>query len=91
MVIPHFLSSHWPLSQVSLGGTFVSYPTRQVVRVHAAEGEYVAKIDSQPLSREEALRACAVLDFLSDRQFPHAPRLLKSSTATRCTTPLSRA
>jgi Ser/Thr protein kinase RdoA (MazF antagonist) len=79
MIDSKFISDHWPLSHVSLGETFQSYPTRNVVRLHAQEGEFVAKIDLEPPTFETALQTYAVYDFLAWRHFTHIPALLKAN------------
>lgn len=78
MVDLRFVTEHWPLSGVSFGESFVSYPTRRVVQVHANEGTFVAKINSEPLTMEESLKSYAIFDFLQARDFTHAPALLKT-------------
>ncbi|MHB1317181.1 MAG: phosphotransferase enzyme family protein [Anaerolineae bacterium] len=71
-----FVTAHWPLTAVSLGQHLPAFSTRRVVRVHAAEGEYVLKIDDQPPPEREARQAHEVLRFLARRRYPHAPRPL---------------
>jgi Ser/Thr protein kinase RdoA (MazF antagonist) len=78
MLDPQFVAENWPLSAVSFGETFVSYPTRKVVQLHATEGAFVAKIDSQPPSLETVLQTSAIFDFLVSRNFSHIPTLLKT-------------
>ncbi len=79
MIDPQFITNHWPLSKVSLGETFQSYSSRNVVRVHANEGEFVAKIDHQPPSFETAVQTYAIYDFLIARHFPHIPSIVKAT------------
>jgi hypothetical protein len=76
---PLFFMDHWPLTGVSFGETFQSYPSRRVVRLHAKEGEFVAKMDSEPSAPETALRSLAVYGFLTSRGFAHIPRLLDAT------------
>lgn len=83
MLNPHFIAEHWPLTDISFGETFESYPTRRVVQVCAAQGEFVAKIDDQPLAIDVASQAYAVFDFLASRAFPHIPVLLKTRDGHR--------
>ena len=78
MIDPQFLADHWPLTGISLGETFQSYSSREVVQVHANEGEFVVKIESQPPPYETAMKTYAIYDFLSARHFSHIPFLLKS-------------
>ncbi len=78
MITQQFVMDHWPLTQVSIGDTLQSYPSRKVVRVHASEGEFVAKVNSQPPAFEEAVQRLTVFDFLTSRHFTHIPVLVKS-------------
>ncbi|MEZ4728899.1 MAG: phosphotransferase [Caldilineaceae bacterium] len=78
MLTSHLITNHWPLDNVSFGETFQSYPTRRVMRVHAAQGAFVAKIDSQPPAYEAACQPYAIFDFLVEQAFPHIPALLKT-------------
>jgi Ser/Thr protein kinase RdoA (MazF antagonist) len=78
MIDPKFVTTHWPLSNVSLGETFQSYPSRKVVRLYAQEGEFVAKIDLEPPSFDAALHTYAIYDFLASRHFSHIPFLVKA-------------
>jgi len=84
MLTPHTITKQWPLDNVSFGETFQSYPTRRVVRVHAAQGEFVAKIDTQPPPDATACERYAIFDFLAAQAFPHVPALVK----TRASQPL---
>lgn len=79
---PEFVTAHWPLSHVSLGETFQSYPSRKVVRLHAQEGEFVAKIDLEPPAFEAASKTYAIYDFLASRHFPHIPSLVKATSGS---------
>jgi Ser/Thr protein kinase RdoA (MazF antagonist) len=79
MIDSKFISNHWPLTNVSLGETFQSYPTRKVVRLHAQEGEFVAKIDLEPPAFDATLQTYAIYDFLASRHFSHIPFLLKAA------------
>jgi Ser/Thr protein kinase RdoA (MazF antagonist) len=72
------LAEHWPLTGISLGETMQTYPTRRVVRIDAAQGAFVAKIDDQPPAVEDASQAYSILDWLAARSFPHVPVLLKT-------------
>lgn len=79
MLTPDLIAEQWPLDEVTLGETFQSYPTRRVVRIEAAQGSFVAKIDSAPPPLYDA--ACqpyTMLEFLTARAFPHSPALLKT-------------
>jgi Ser/Thr protein kinase RdoA (MazF antagonist) len=78
MINQRFVTDHWPLTKVSLGETLQSYPTRKVVRLHAQEGEFVAKIYLEPLPFETVMKTYAIFDFLASRHFPHIPFLLKT-------------
>lgn len=82
MVTPQFIAKNWPLSDVALGKTFVSYPTRQVVEVFAKQGAFVAKIDQQP-PIDHTDPPFAVFDFLTSLAFPHVPALLKTNAGNR--------
>lgn len=79
MIEPQFVNDHWPLSNVSLGETLQSYPSRKVVRVHAKEGEFVAKIEQEPPPFETAMKTYAIFDFLTSRHFTHIPSLVKAT------------
>ncbi len=83
MLNPHFIAEHWPLTDISFGETFQTYPTRRVVRVHTAQGEFAAKIDDQPHAFDVASQAYALFDFLASRAFPHIPALLKTKDGHR--------
>lgn len=78
MITPQLLTDHWSLDKVCLGETFQTYPTRRVIRLHTAQGEFVAKIDDQPPAYETACTRCAIFDFLAAHAFPHRPLLLKT-------------
>jgi Ser/Thr protein kinase RdoA (MazF antagonist) len=78
MLDPKFVVDNWPLSGVSFGETFDTYPTRQVIQVHATEGTFVAKIDRQPPLIETAQQTYVIFDYLSARGFSHIPTLLKT-------------
>ena len=78
LINPQFIQSHWPLSHVTLGDVAQTYPTRQVVRVRADEGDFVAKVDAGPPVEASARRMMFIYDFLADRDFPHAPALLRT-------------
>jgi hypothetical protein len=49
-----------------------------VIQVHANEGAFVAKIDSQPPLFEIAQQTYAIFDYLAARSFSHIPTLLKT-------------
>jgi hypothetical protein len=83
MLNPRFIAEHWPLTDISFGETFQTYPTRRVVQIYAAQGTFVAKIDDQPLAFDAASQAYAVFDFLASRAFPHIPALLKTKDGRR--------
>lgn len=83
MLNPHFIAEHWPLTDISFGETFQTCPTRRVVRVYSAQGEFVAKIDDQPHTFVVAPQAYALFDFLASRTFPHIPVLLKTKDGHR--------
>jgi hypothetical protein len=78
MLTPDLITKQWPLDDVTLGETFQSYPTRRVVRIEAAQGSFVAKIDTQPPTYEAACQPYTIFDFLAARAFPHSPALLKT-------------
>jgi Ser/Thr protein kinase RdoA (MazF antagonist) len=78
MPTSHLIAEQWPLDNITLGETFQSYPTRSVVRIHAAQGEFVAKVDRHPPAYEAACQPYALFDFLAERAFPHIPALLKT-------------
>lgn len=78
MLTPHLITEQWPLDDVTLGETFQSYPTRRVVRLQAAQGTFVAKVDMQPPPYDAACQPYAIFDFLAERRFPHLPALLKT-------------
>lgn len=78
MLTPHLITEHWPLDKVSLGETFQTYPTRRVVRLHTAQGDFVAKIDDQPPPYATACERCTIFDFLAEQAFPHIPALVKT-------------
>lgn len=78
MLTPDLITQQWPLDHVTLGETLQSYPTRQVVRLHTAQGEFVAKIDDEPVPYATARERCALFDFLAAQAFPHAPTLVKT-------------
>jgi hypothetical protein len=83
MLNPQFFMEHWPLTDISFGETFQTYPTRRVVQIFAAQGAFVAKIDDQPPAFELASQAYAVFDFLASRAFSHIPVLLKTRDGRR--------
>jgi hypothetical protein len=80
-----FFIEHWPLTGVSVGASRSSYPTREVVAVFADQGEFAAKIDREPPAPApaETDRRLRVLDHLAQREFPHAPSLLRTRTGAR--------
>lgn len=78
MLTPNLFTQHWPLDQVSLGETFQTYPTRRVIRLHTAQGDFVAKIDDQPPPYAMAWARCTIFDFLAEQAFPHSPTLVKT-------------
>jgi len=65
MLTPHLITAQWPLDDVTLGEIFQSYPTRRVVRLQAAQGEFVAKVDTQPPAYAAACQPYALFDFLA--------------------------
>lgn len=78
MITPQLITDHWSLDNVSFGETFQTYPTRRVIRLHTAQGEFVAKIDEQPSAYETACERCTIFDFLAAHTFPHSPLLRKT-------------
>lgn len=78
MLTSHYITTHWPLDNVSLGETFQTYSTRRVIRLHTAQGEFVAKVDEQPPAYEVACHRCTLFDFLAARAFPYSPLLVKT-------------
>lgn len=78
MLTPHLITQHWPLDHITLGEIMQSYPTRRVVRLHTAQGEFVAKIDDEPPTAATAHERCAIFEFLAAQAFPHVPALLKT-------------
>lgn len=78
---PQYIAEHWPLTDVTLGKSFISYATRRVVEVFTKQGAFVAKIDQQPA--ESDADRFAVFDFLASQAFPHIPALLKTKTGGR--------
>lgn len=64
---PTDIETCWPLTQVHLGATRSTYPTRTVVDVVAAEGRFAAKVDTQP--GDDLDRHLAVLDALPGQRF----------------------
>jgi Ser/Thr protein kinase RdoA (MazF antagonist) len=48
------------------------------VRIEAAQGSFVAKIDSAPPLYDAACQPYTTLEFLAARAFPHSPALLKT-------------
>jgi Ser/Thr protein kinase RdoA (MazF antagonist) len=75
---PGDLATIWPLTGVSIGETLPSYPTRRVFRVHADQGEFVAKVDRAPGPDVAGAEELHVLEYLTDRDFAHAPALLRT-------------
>jgi hypothetical protein len=70
MLSVHLIAEQWPLDNITLGETFQTYPTRRVVRLHTAQGAFVAKVDEQPPVYVTACERCAIFDFLTARAFP---------------------
>lgn len=81
----------WPLTGVSIKARYSSFPTRVVGRLHTDQGDFAIKADSNPnVPWNDDLY---VLDYLADRNFPHAPGLVRTrggervarlETATAC-------
>lgn len=69
------VTANWPLSSVSVGEAFSTYPTRKSFTVHAREGSFVAKVDLSPRRAPETLQ---VFEYLADRGFEHVPALLRT-------------
>jgi Ser/Thr protein kinase RdoA (MazF antagonist) len=78
MLDARFVADNWPLSGVSFGDSFETYPTRKVLQVHSKEGTFIAKIDRQSPSLETELKSYTIFDFLASRDFSHIPTLLKT-------------
>ena len=78
MSTPTLIADQWSLDHVTFGESFQTYPTRRVIRLHTAQGEFVAKLDDQPPAYETACERCQIFDFLAVRTFPHSPLLLKT-------------
>lgn len=75
---PGDLAAIWPLTGVSIGEALPSYATRPVLRVHADQGEFVAKVDCAPRPNVAGADQLHVLEYLADRGFAHAPALLRT-------------
>ena len=78
MLTPDLITKHWPLDAIAFGETFQTYPTRRVVRLHTAQGDFVAKIDDQPPPYATACARCTIFDFLAEQAFAHSPALVKT-------------
>lgn len=69
----------WPLTGVVVAGAVSSYPTRQVLRIRADQGDFVVKIDNAPRPAPALEERLSVLDHLAGRRFRHAPGLLRTA------------
>jgi hypothetical protein len=75
------LEAGWPLAGVSVAGTMQAYRDRAVLKVHADQGTFAAKVavDPRPPWHDDLY----VLDYLAGRRFSHAPRLLHTRDGHR--------
>jgi hypothetical protein len=74
------LEASWPLTGVSVAGTMQAYRDRAVLRVHADQGTFAAKVAADP--RPPWHNDLSVLDYLAGRRFPHAPGSCTPGTGT---------
>jgi len=80
---PRDLETAWPLTGVSVGEALPSFPTRGVFRVHADQGEFVAKVNRVPRPDLADADQMYVLEYLAERGFAHAPVLLRTRRGQR--------
>lgn len=66
----------WPLTGVVVGEHLAGFETRQVVRIHIDQGDYVVKSDRMPRPDVRDEDQLVVLDFVADRGYGHAPSVL---------------
>jgi hypothetical protein len=81
VITPAELEAGWPLTGVSVAGIMQGYGDRAVLEVHADQGVFAAKVavDPNPPWHNDVY----VLDFLAERRFRHAPRLLRTRDGHR--------
>jgi len=75
------LEASWPRTGVPAAATMQAYRDRAVLRVHAGQGAFAAKVAADP--RPPGHDDLRVRDYLAGRRFPHAPRLVHTRDGQR--------
>jgi len=75
------LEASWPRTGVPAAATVQAYRDRAVLRVHAGQGAFAAKVAADP--RPPGHDDLRVRDYLAGRRFPHAPRLVHTRDGQR--------
>lgn len=73
----------WPLTGVVVGERLAGFETRQVVRIHSDQGDYVVKSDPMPRPGVRDDEQLLVLDFAAEHGYPHAPSVLLTKRGHR--------
>lgn len=82
---PSEIQAAWPLTGVSIQGDIPSYPTRRVFIVVSDQGKFVVKACRASPNHSLDDARLSVLDFLAERNFTHAPALLRTRAGDRAT------
>lgn len=75
-VTARFLEDRWPLANVKMEGLLQKFDNREVGWFSSAQGDFVYKLIPENFERAECERKTFIFDFLAEKNFPHAPRLL---------------
>lgn len=77
------LTDQWPLSGVAVGDRLAGFETREVVRIHSDQGDFVVKSDPAPRPDVRDDDQLLVLDFAAEHGYPHAPSVLHTRNGHR--------
>lgn len=77
------LERHYPLSQVVLDDPVPGLEQRTTGAVAADQGRFIYKVFETAGVEEDVERASYILEFLEQRSFEHAPRLLRTRNGSR--------
>lgn len=80
---PHVLEAVWPLTGAVVGDRLLSGADRKVMKVHADQGLFVARVNSRARPDVGDPDQLYVLDYLRQRRFAHVPNLLRTRTGER--------
>ena len=76
-----FIEAHWPLSNVVIGSVLQESGERITGQLQSTEGNFIYKIADESKKSTSLDKDLFIFEFLSERGFPHIPKLLKTRNA----------